>query len=263
MKLRLVVVEVEWPAWLTRSRRSLGFGVFLAVLGVAAVAYAKSWSTGEVLEAKDLNDSFAAIEARLAAVEKVSQPAGAILFWACPSSEDCQSANVPSGYWVCDGSTVNAPGSPWHGRKAPDLRNAFPMGVELLAVGSVGGANSVSLAHTHGYSLAHTHQGAQTTSAGGHEHVLPMGFDRTAIYLYMDANQTPFFGSSTVVGSRAMSSHTSPVNGNTRNAHSALAGEHKHEVSPFSVTDRGQSDSAGATIDLRPRYVGLLPLLKL
>ncbi len=102
MKLKLVVVDLELSR---RARRIAVLGaVCAAVLGGAALAGASvphAWSDGEVLSATDLNANFAALDARLGAVEQAAPavPAGTIVAFG--------GTTAPSGWILCDGRALS------------------------------------------------------------------------------------------------------------------------------------------------------------
>lgn len=86
-------------------------------------------------------------------------PSGAIMMWSG------QIANIPSGWYLCDGNNGT-----------PDLRNRFIVGAgSSYGVGATGGAASVTLttdqipAHTHGSAGGHSHsyQSVSPTGASG------------------------------------------------------------------------------------------------
>jgi len=102
-------------------------------------------------------------------------PLGSILMWYGVI------ANIPSGWALCNGQTVN-------GVVTPDLRDRFIVGAgNDFAPGNTGGARSITtvVAHTHGFSgnssvesADHSHSGV-TASAGNHNHGMP-GDDQLA-----------------------------------------------------------------------------------
>src|SRR5690606_20452687 len=126
-------------------------------------------------------------------------PIGGVITWWRPAA----SVPIPSGFRVCDGSTVAAGehafagtgGTPIPGPiTLPDLRGRFVRGADPAAadgtasgVGGTGGSNATrDLAHSHPVGITattasagdHTHGYSQsfTTGSGGtHVHQLPFG----------------------------------------------------------------------------------------
>jgi hypothetical protein len=77
MKLKVYVVDVELPPRV--KRWAWRIGGLLLVLGAAAVALAaplRTWKTGDVLQADDLNANFSALGARITALEGTSGTLG-------------------------------------------------------------------------------------------------------------------------------------------------------------------------------------------
>lgn len=70
-------------------------------------------------------------------------PLGTVIDWWCPPSSHHTIARIPSGYWVCDGSFVSDPESPYFRMNLPDLRGAFSWGaMNTVDVGSMGWTES-------------------------------------------------------------------------------------------------------------------------
>lgn len=202
----------------------------------------------------------------LAALDAVAirqfDPIGTVIQWWRPTN----AVAVPNGWAICDGATI-ASGSHDFGTGSsivlPDLRNAFVLGAST-AVGDggasngetaanapgirgTGGSHTKNIAHTHNIA-AHTHT---TTSAGAHQHaVLANGTTATTpTGQWLGAAAGGIF----VAGSAH--THGVIVSGATDSL-----GAHTHPVSSTAMT----SDAGGsATLDGRPRYVGLLFLMKI
>lgn len=88
-------------------------------------------------------------------------PVGAVIDWWRPDD----SFSIPAGYAVADGSVLDDPQSPLHGRKLPDLRGAFVRGADTSGIGATGG------------SASHTH----TTDLPVHDHTVSVDHDHDAI----------------------------------------------------------------------------------
>src|SRR3954463_10184617 len=104
-----------------RDRRKSGNKKILwAVLAMAGVvgggalvsaSVPHSFTTGETLTADGLNGNFAALDQRLAAVEALAQPPGAIIAYGGPagSASDGGAPALPPGWLLCDGSGGGRP----------------------------------------------------------------------------------------------------------------------------------------------------------
>ena len=91
----------------------------------------------------------------------VEVPLGSVLDWYRFDA----SIPVPEGFAICDGSAVADAGSPFVGKNAPNLLDRFVRGVTSVgAIGTSGGADSVSVAHTH--PMPHTHSGTTNGPSG-------------------------------------------------------------------------------------------------
>lgn len=183
-------------------------------------------------------------------------PAGVITMWSGSI------ASIPAGWALCNGSNGT-----------PDLRDRFVVGAgSAYAVGSTGGANSVTLttnnlpSHTHsisgsgttsGQSVGHTHTfSATTNTTGAHTHSLgtypamtqaePAGvfFTGTNIYNY-----------GLIYDTQSAGNHSHSVSGTT----SGTSSDHTHTFS-FSGTS-GATGSATA-VDIRPLYYALAYIMK-
>ncbi len=90
-----------------------------------------------------------------------NMPVGTVIDWWRPNNN----FPVPTGFKICDGSTVDDEESPFNGFNVPDLRNKFVRGAESLAdIGATGGSES----HKHTVESSST----STSSAGNHEHII-------------------------------------------------------------------------------------------
>jgi len=89
----------------------------------------------------------------------VEVPLGAVLDWYRFNASE----PVPEGFAICDGSVIVDGESPYVGQNAPNLQDKFVRGVTTVgAIGTSGGADLVSVAHTH--PNPHTHSGTTGTS---------------------------------------------------------------------------------------------------
>lgn len=64
--------------------------------------------------------------------------------------------NIPDGFWVCNGSTINDINSIFDGQPSPNMTNRFIRGSNNLRSGNIGGNNSIVLTdnnmyHSHTY----------------------------------------------------------------------------------------------------------------
>ena len=116
-------------------------------------------------------------------------PIGSVIDWWRPNS----TFSVPTGYKICDGTTIADPDSPYDGNVVPNLLNRFVRGVtDPNLIGTTGGADdhghtgstSVVANHTHivasavvgftpgGSGLFYCPPSSSTSSAGSHSHSL-------------------------------------------------------------------------------------------
>lgn len=92
-------------------------------------------------------------------------PLGGIIMWS--------GVNAPSGYQLCDGSSLpsTSPLRP-EVKKTPDLRERFIVGASnTVAIGSTGGANSVTLGTNN--VPYHNHTGTTKNQSSNHNHAFP------------------------------------------------------------------------------------------
>ena len=82
-------------------------------------------------------------------------PHGVIMMWSGTKTD------IPDGWVLCDGGTVDTNGDGTPDKQVPNLINKFIKGTNLSGIGSTGGQNSVSIT-----SGAHDHAG------GEHQHVV-------------------------------------------------------------------------------------------
>lgn len=85
-----------------------------------------------------------------------SLPLGSVIDWWRPDP----SFSVPNQFLAADGSQINDANSPFNGYNLPDLVDRFIISTTSEAsIGQTGGADSVSLNHTHN-STSHNHTGS-------------------------------------------------------------------------------------------------------
>lgn len=78
---------------------------------------------------------------------------------------------VPEGWWACDGSTINSPGSLLHGLTAPDHRGYVVGGAGgSWAVDTVAGSDSYTIARSN---LPNVTLSGTTGGGGEHAHTIP------------------------------------------------------------------------------------------
>lgn len=107
------------------------------------------------------------------------------------------SATLPSGWYICNGGTVN-------GTVLPDLRSRFIYGASsALDLGSTGG------------SATHTHTSAATSTGGAHSHSVSA----------TTGGPSSTYGVGSGATAAASSSHTHSVNASTQSG-----GAHSHTV---------------------------------
>lgn len=213
-------------------------------------------------------------------------PIGTVIMWYRPNG----TVAIPSGWEILDGRTWVSVPNAWGiaAGSIPDFRNRFPLGAALSGTGSnstdppdigqIGGAMSVSLAHTH-VVAGHTHTIPDHThpigSDGDHRHLFP-----TTVW---DGNGNPvsftathLHQRSTAVPSAAGSRQSLYVPDNNRNDYygtdvevqMSLAGAHSHGggtagSGAFPTTSAtSTTDSQLGTAVTRPQFVGLLFLIR-
>lgn len=72
----------------------------------------------------------------------------------------------PNACWqFCDGSAVTNPNSPLFGQNIPDLRQKFLKG--STTIGTLGGSDTVNLAHSHGGATGATFDGEDSFDSDG------------------------------------------------------------------------------------------------
>ncbi len=162
-------------------------------------------------------------------------------------------ANIPAGYFLCDGTNGT-----------PDLRNKFVMGAgSTYNPDDAGGSNSVTLAtanlpaHTHGDgSLSgstnttgnHSHSGS-TNTTGNHSHNIDYYFGNFSNPGNISGGETLHKGSKTT-SSAGNHSHTISTN---------TTGNHSHSVS---ISGSTGSTGSGTAIDTTPEYYALAYIMK-
>lgn len=112
-------------------------------------------------------------------INSLAEPVGSMKSWLRADA----STPLPSGWLICDGSTVVDASSPFNGKALPDMRGRhqrghanldnsnFAVDATYFAGGTIpsGGADSINLSHAHGDN-SHAHN---TNSAGTHAHSVP------------------------------------------------------------------------------------------
>lgn len=115
-------------------------------------------------------------------INSLAEPVGSMKSWLRADA----ATPLPSGWLICDGSTVVDASSPFNGKALPDMRGRhqrghanldnsnFALDATYFAGGTIpsGGADSVNLSHAHG-SNSHNHN---MNSDGTHSHSVP-GFN--------------------------------------------------------------------------------------
>lgn len=173
-----------------------------------------------------------------------------------------------SGWYVCDGSALNLPGSPIFNGAGRYLANLsddrFLMG--STAAGSTGGQNSVTLltanlpshthdlAHSHGthtHSITHDHTLFNSVGAGGHTHGVYKdgGSNAGQAFKWTDGNVR-----STTISTDSEANHTHQID-----VPSISATSGPETVSLASGTASGSTGS-GTAYENRPLYLSVLYL---
>ena len=112
-------------------------------------------------------------------VNSLAEPVGSMKSWLRADA----SVPLPSGWLICDGSTVVDASSPFNGKSLPDMRGRhqrghatldnsnFALDATYFAGGTIpsGGADSINLSHSHGIN-SHNHN---MNSDGAHSHNVP------------------------------------------------------------------------------------------
>lgn len=157
-------------------------------------------------------------------------PVGTVISWWRTDA----STPLPAGEWAfADGSIVNDPASPINGKKLPDLRNRFVMGVDSSQIGTNGGANSLEMSHSHTVN-SHTHTVNGETSE---------------VYRTWDG------------GYWAKSGDEYRFAVNTYG--NAWYYRHDHMVNLTTSATETNTNSFSLSFDNRPEYVGLVYLVKI
>jgi C1q domain len=93
MKLKVVVVDLEIPPRMKRWGLRLGIPA-VVLLGGGAIAYAAglvTWSSGQTLQASDLNNNFSYLQGEIAALQGQAHPASAF------RAELTNAVTIPNG----------------------------------------------------------------------------------------------------------------------------------------------------------------------
>lgn len=198
----------------------------------------------------------------------LSEPVGSIKHWLRPTNSE----PLPSGWLVCDGSTVVDPGSSWNGTAVPDLRGFFPRGQSSITNANFGsattyfaGGGAVESGGTDSNNLSHQH------SEGSHNH----GINGDS------ANHTHTVQGNTLNGSTGPGIDQINTIGGVQFVYAGVNGQHNHNASvsmPFHVTDSGSAfhnhgggtnfgGGGGTSFNLgstenRPVFRGLIYIIK-
>ncbi len=195
-------------------------------------------------------------------INGLSEPIGSLKSWLRPNA----STPLPSGWLICDGSTVVDASSPYNGTAIPDMRNrflrghgtltnvSFPGDVTYFAGGTipVGGVDSNNVNHAHGVS-GHSHG---IPNSGTHSHSIPSQALSTGPNTFPSPSISyPPPGPQ----NWAENTHTHPIpshdHGGTQGG-----GDHNHG----GTSSNGDSIfSALGSIDNTPGYRGLVFIIKI
>ena len=224
-----------------------------------------------------------------AAIMRQYVPLGTVIEWWRPSSSfdaGGGAGNPPPGWEICDGRSIAEANHDFGAIGAvalPDLRNAFVLGADISkahgasatansnsatagpGITGAGGAHSINMtlpSHKHGVGTL------TTAAAGSHHHGTITGAD--------DRNHTHAYTFTQTYDLNAQGGLVQAVNADyigtqtggesTNHWHSISSdGSHGHtmqgEIGNTASSSGDSSYNAGAQ-DLRPRYVGLLKLMK-
>lgn len=216
---------------------------------------------------------------------------GEVIEWWRPAS----SVPLPAGFEVCDGHQVPAgqhdfPGLSTSAINLPDLRNAFILGADpnkafaaganqgdaasdAPGIGGSGGSNAAkNFAHIHGVpGVSHTH----SVTYGAHQHGPGSLYAASHGHAVNISTGTPNEGTisrATGTGTVAPPSHTHNVNGSTGASGSLGIGGatdpggggtvNTSATTPGATNTNSQTWTSDPGSDMRPRWVGLLKLMK-
>lgn len=200
-------------------------------------------------------------------------PIGSFMWWWRPSALTA----IPSGWVICDGSAVGEANHSFAGGGSitlPNLIDAFPMGVAAANINTSGGSNTKNLQHSHSVN-SHTHTiNAHSHVVDAHSHTVNEHDHGTGNLLANEAASanvrvadTSPSGNWKVHGVTAPSTqgHTHTISGRTG---SVVAGTSNASPNTSSVglTTNGATattdNQLSASLDIRPAWIGFLPLLK-
>jgi hypothetical protein len=202
-------------------------------------------------------------------LEKNLVPPGTIIWWWRPTADTL----IPEGYVICDGREI--PSGPFAGHATPDLMNHFVMGVSAPEQHVTGGANTINLAHLHGineHATVNAGSHAHTANSHNHRYARFNNWNDNECYSYASNGTTKkqwFFkrdistGGGTDVlwaadpgegpkGNTEGDFYTQNTSPNTNSK-----GSHKH-----SVPETDTNSALSTAQDIRPAFVGLLPLMR-
>lgn len=201
---------------------------------------------------------------------------------------------VDTGWHIADGSILNSSQQDWGGTVTlPNLISAFPFGATGAGVGASGGANSLNLSHSHavaGHSHvvnAHAHNvNGHTHSVDAHTHSISADGNHSHTYQsgkLMHTRESATLAQIPPDGSHLQTMYIAGYNtgGGDAVVSMDITGQHSHGGATGSATSTTGSsgsttdaatpgtDSVALTtgaaltsLDTRPAYVGLIPLIK-
>lgn len=195
-------------------------------------------------------------------------PVGTVIAWFRPSAL----TGLPSGWLVADGSTVldaNHDFAEATSITLPDLRNKFILGAATSgtgtgtgtppAIGGVGGAHVVNLAHSH-TANSHTH----TIANDAHLHLWNDEPDGSGSFQQMRQRGNAVYGN--LEFAKRQAAYVPNLNFLEEHGEDVLAPmqviNHSHGGATGTASNAGTDSQLSATTDNRPAFVGLIYLIK-